>query len=151
VATAMRLRKLRIAWSVVWGMLCVLLIAFWVRSYWSHDEMAWDISKSLIFTISSHRGELAGQVVTTRLRPPMDLTYARRISMGRREGASWKYIDAHSTQIVFFPYWCPTLLAAVAAIATTPLLRWRYSLRTLLIATTLIAVVLGLAVSAASK
>ena len=30
----MRFRKLRIAWSVVCGIACVLLIALWVRSYW---------------------------------------------------------------------------------------------------------------------
>ena len=30
----MRFRKLRIAWSVVCGIACVLLIVLWVRSYW---------------------------------------------------------------------------------------------------------------------
>jgi hypothetical protein len=29
----MRFRKLRIAWSVFWGIACVLLIVLWVRSY----------------------------------------------------------------------------------------------------------------------
>jgi hypothetical protein len=29
----MRFRKLRIAWSVGWGILCVLLIVLWVRGY----------------------------------------------------------------------------------------------------------------------
>ena len=33
----MRFRKLRIAWSVVWGLAAVLLIVLWVRSYWWHD------------------------------------------------------------------------------------------------------------------
>ena len=33
----MRFRKLRIAWSVVWGIACVLLIVLWVRSYWQVD------------------------------------------------------------------------------------------------------------------
>src|SRR5262245_57793790 len=28
------IRGLRIAWSVVWGILCVLLIVLWMRSYW---------------------------------------------------------------------------------------------------------------------
>ena len=35
----MRFRKLRIAWSVVWGLACVLLIALWVRSYWYWDDV----------------------------------------------------------------------------------------------------------------
>src|SRR4051794_36442298 len=30
----MKFRKLRIAWSVAWGVACVLLILLWVRSYW---------------------------------------------------------------------------------------------------------------------
>ena len=30
----MRFRKLRIAWSVVCGLVAVLLIVLWVRSYW---------------------------------------------------------------------------------------------------------------------
>jgi hypothetical protein len=29
----MKFRKLRIAWSVVWGLLALLLIGLWVRSY----------------------------------------------------------------------------------------------------------------------
>ena len=32
----MKFRKLRIAWSVVWGVAAVLLIVLWVRSYWRH-------------------------------------------------------------------------------------------------------------------
>jgi hypothetical protein len=34
------IRGLRIAWSVVWGLLCVLLIVLWVRSYWRMDIVA---------------------------------------------------------------------------------------------------------------
>src|SRR4029079_3358407 len=30
----MRYRKLRIAWSVAWGVVAVLLIVLWVQSYW---------------------------------------------------------------------------------------------------------------------
>src|SRR5215212_8964377 len=35
----MRFRKLRIAWSVFWGLAAVLLIVLWVRSYWWWDEL----------------------------------------------------------------------------------------------------------------
>ena len=35
----MRFRKLRIAWSVVWGLAAVLLIVLWVRSYWWVDQI----------------------------------------------------------------------------------------------------------------
>src|SRR4051794_6882666 len=33
----MKFRKLRIAWSVFWGLACVLLIVLWVRSYQATD------------------------------------------------------------------------------------------------------------------
>ena len=39
----MRYRKLRIAWSVAWGLLAVILIALWVRSYWWMDVRLTDI------------------------------------------------------------------------------------------------------------
>jgi hypothetical protein len=35
----MKYRKLRIAWSVGCGIVCLLLIALWVRSYWWSDEL----------------------------------------------------------------------------------------------------------------
>jgi hypothetical protein len=35
----MKYRKLRIAWSAVCGMICLLLILLWVRSYWWHDRL----------------------------------------------------------------------------------------------------------------
>jgi hypothetical protein len=33
----MRFRKLRLAWSVGWGLACVLLIVLWVRTYYRMD------------------------------------------------------------------------------------------------------------------
>src|SRR5262245_51891917 len=35
----MKHRKLRIAWSVAWGLLAVLLCVLWVRSYWWYDQL----------------------------------------------------------------------------------------------------------------
>src|SRR3954464_14026389 len=34
----MRFRKLRIAWSVFLGLVCVLLVVLWVRSYWFREH-----------------------------------------------------------------------------------------------------------------
>src|SRR5262245_41182892 len=33
------IRGLRISWSMWWGILCVLLIWLWVRSYWQTDAV----------------------------------------------------------------------------------------------------------------
>jgi hypothetical protein len=38
----MKHRKLRIAWSVAWGVIAVLLVALWVRSYWRCDVLCRD-------------------------------------------------------------------------------------------------------------
>ena len=43
----MRFRKLRIAWSVICSIACVLLIALWVRSYWRY--MQWKAKKRRVF------------------------------------------------------------------------------------------------------
>src|SRR4051812_11045209 len=43
----MRYRKLRIAWSVCWGLACVLLIVLWVRSYRVIDVINWTTSTRL--------------------------------------------------------------------------------------------------------
>src|SRR5262245_54729365 len=46
--TRMKLRKLRIAWSVIWGVLCLLLIVLWVRSYtWEEAVYRDGLTRSL--------------------------------------------------------------------------------------------------------
>ena len=37
----MKYRKLRIAWSVAWGVMAVLVCVMWVRSYWRGDYVNW--------------------------------------------------------------------------------------------------------------
>src|SRR3954471_23472340 len=39
--SGMRFRKLRIAWSVVWGLACVLLVVLWVRSHRPQPTERW--------------------------------------------------------------------------------------------------------------
>src|SRR5690348_12392415 len=51
----MKHRKLRIAWSVVWGTVAVLLVALWVRSYWRWDQIAYGASQH-VFMVWSHSG-----------------------------------------------------------------------------------------------
>src|SRR5262245_28767768 len=52
----MRFRKLRIAWSVVWGVVAVLLIALWVRSYWWLDSISYRTS-NFDGTVAARQGE----------------------------------------------------------------------------------------------
>src|SRR3954469_22487505 len=67
----MTFRKLRIAWSGVSGLACVLLIVLWVRSYWRVDFIDGHNERVRI-ECGSVRGELAvgGQPYTVPFHGP---------------------------------------------------------------------------------
>jgi hypothetical protein len=121
--TPIELRKLRIAWSVFWGIACVLLIGLWVRSYRPTGPIellgvpVWfDDGAIRVFDPSPPPGVLANDSIY------FNDSYFR------------------------LPIWW--LAGGAIAAVVVPWLRWRFSLRTLLIATTLVALVLGLIVYA---
>jgi hypothetical protein len=144
-----RFRKLRIAWSVGWSVTAVLLIALLVRSY-SWDDcgnvyipfMNWLGFRSntgaatlYINTIQTLPWELASEPANDRL----DV-------VPNHHGFGFLYrspsfVDQSPALFVRIPHWLCVLF--VSALAAVPWLRWRFTLRTLLIATTLVAVVLG--------
>src|SRR5262245_46647259 len=143
------LRYLRIAFSVTCGFVAVLLCVLWVRSYWWWD---WYNSGTVLrqnVTIGSSQGWLGiviriGTSTDTPQRPfsldaiPADVEYV--------ENANWEFHTFHypwgSAYDITIPHWSVVLSAAIFAVA--PWLPFkRFSLRTLLIATTLVAVVLG--------
>jgi hypothetical protein len=128
----MRFRKLRIAFSATCGIACLLLIVLWVRSYSIHRQFAWP----------GGIDEVSDQGYVTFVRIDQDdLREMMRNPETERMGKA--------TRILRAPYW--SLVLVSAALAIGPWLRYRFSLRTLLIATTLAAVVLGLIVWAASR
>lgn len=143
-------RGLRIAWTAVFGILCVLLILLWVRSYWSVDYV--DTSKALHnWHVASRKGEI---LISESYSPPPPVAVRRwdwnfnyewyykqnfpeRVLLGFQFHHGW---DGKRTTV---PYWFPVVLSALPiALVWLP---WKFSLRTLLIATTFIAVMLGLA------
>ena len=132
----MKNRKLRIAWSVAWGVACLLLIALWVRSY------SWlDACAGFSHSVAAYHGSLYidtgwaghGPVIVRNL-GPVDI-----IS---------DYEAAPTRGDTTIPIWLFLILGLASGIA--PWLPWHFSLRTLLIATTLVAILLGLIVYAAS-
>jgi hypothetical protein len=149
----MRFRKLTIAFSAVCGTVCLLLIALWVRRYFAQDVITGPLSDTTSLGISS-RPEGIGvfyQEFSTpqwrllSLRPdiPNINPYAAFSGFGlcRAEGELFGII---------VPYWF--LVVATGAPATVLLVKawpWRFSLRTALIVTMLIAAVLALVVWAA--
>jgi hypothetical protein len=145
----MRFRYLRILWTVFCGIACVLLIALWARSY-SHNEVLQMHTTSRLLLLHARRGRLAYWNRVPYRNPQASRFLAEDmddILQGSSPG-TWGFgrVRVFPDSIVFAPYWFPVLVSA--ALSTAPLFPWRsrFSLRTLLIATTLVAVVLGLIV-----
>ena len=128
-------RKLRIAWSVGCGIVCLLLIVLWVRSYWLMESLTLPTNTGHVILISSNSG------VVYLVAEPTVITTTWGYSRGGvfRAVRSFKF-ELTNELVVRFPHWFVALLCATLAIA--PWIKWRFSLRTLLVTTTLVAVLL---------
>ena len=132
-------KALRIAWSVAWGVVAVLLCVLWVRSYSHFDS-------SSEFAASSSRGRAFSWQGRIFLYENFHIAPSEKPF-----GMSTNFLGGMTVvggivepagAGLSFPYWSSTL--AVAVMIATPWFRWRFSLRTLLIVTTLVALLLGL-------
>jgi hypothetical protein len=143
------LKYLRIAVTALSLTACVLLVALWVRSYRWLDNVnvstagttALHSFDGAIGFVYSGRSSSPGvtSVSAKELRPLTEKTSGEKTT-------NW-YFDWNRTgTAVRCPHWFVTLLLGI--FAAVPWLHWnkRFSLRTLLIATTLVAVGLGLIV-----
>ena len=144
----MRYGKLRIAWSVVCGLVAVLLTVLWVRSYWWEDVVV------LPMRIIGSREGAIGMISWPRAVVPVGQTGWIPISRSVKEtaspaqGPSWRFSSNQNQLWIVCPHWFLGLAATTLTIAPwLSRLRWRFSTRTLLIATTLVAIVLGLIVA----
>ena len=142
-------KALRIAFSGTCVIVAVLLCALWVRSYWWVDQLNGPVPLSQVVHISS----LPHKIMILRLksRPSEFGVISTSVAawMDAQERYSTKPLSAVptfsvSSHVIIFPHWFATML--FATLTALPWLRWRFSLRTLLIATTLVAVVMGLIV-----
>ena len=134
----MRFRKLRIAWSLGWGIAAVLLIVLWVRSYWQVNTL----NAMHGYEIVVKQGKLD---IRERLKHPILPTVTEIVSnpwlLTRPTPPPPTIVVAASIPLLI-------LVLMVSQFAAAPWIPWqkRFTLRTLLIATTLVAVVLGLIV-----
>jgi hypothetical protein len=161
----MRYRKLRIAWSVGMGLVFALLIVLWARSYsfidqyWHHVQAEWLLVQSregqvlICFTPASEIPDdlewWGGRTIEIwgSSAPASEQPFFEKWFKPFHEVAPYK--DQYPSLLV--PHWFLVALFAIFAIAPHAPWKWRiqemrFSLRTLLIATTLVAVVLGLIV-----
>lgn len=140
------LRYLRIAVSAACLMLCVLLVALWVRSYSWHDQISsgetpagWQVDSSsghfqIERMLSSTYPYWGFNIWPVRAADQSDTPLFPDITLSSYPD----YLDVGS------PYWFAVLITvAVGILAAFPWLRWRFSLRMLFIATTLVATPLG--------
>ena len=154
----MRFRKLRIAWSVGWGAVCVLLIVLWVRSYWKLDGISGNRGVHYVYFDTLQGDFHFARIVSSSTKPipwrafhnpivDTDLQSRDDSQKGIHHvlGIGWKVLG-NGWQVTV-ALWLPALISGVFAVAPwIRHLKRRFSLRTLLITTTLVAVVLGLIV-----
>jgi hypothetical protein len=150
----MKYRKLRIAFSAVCGVLFLLLIALWVRSYWRYDFVyvnnpePWDIELTSIDGVFGASNYVSIQrwdwlsLDAPELIPPGSDEFSDQLRVW-----NFSWYEMGGAQFVTVPYWF--VVVSTIAVGSLPWLCLRFSLRTLLIATMVIAVVLGLAIYAA--
>jgi hypothetical protein len=142
----MRYRKLRIAWSMFWGLAAVLLIVLWVRSCSNWDTLVvrWSATKEL--NIESVVGEVRWYVTDRSSDRVSQICAFIHESLRASDGEAIRELGFVRSLVPFkhLPILLPFLCSMTATAA--PWLPYRISLRTLLIATTLVAVVLGLIV-----
>jgi hypothetical protein len=143
----MKYRKLRITWLVCCGILCLLLIALWARSYWWSDWIGRFDQTKLQTSIGSSGGDLicarvdwssergglvaphGWQYDANKITFP---TKSHWMNWSNNTGPGFRFAISHWLVIPLF-----------AALAAAPWLPWRFSLRTLLIAITVFALLLG--------
>ena len=146
------LRYFRITWTVFCVIACVLLIALWVRSYEHYEQITNSRGECIV---ESWRGRL--WIFSGPLRSLGNGLHTFSLSGSEYEDISQRLkmrpldtfgFNAQVTPIgICFPHWfASSVLLAFAALPWIRHLKWRFSLQTLLIATTLVAVVLGLIV-----
>jgi hypothetical protein len=159
----MKFRKLRIVWSVVWGLAAVLMIMLWMRSCWWQDSLhvnyagrdTPDYSGTKSVNLISAQGRIAVTTLPMRWAPRI-VTNHSKISatfqtfdymddFGNTPSATWfrvmRWSKPNHTSVELSNWF---LVLSLIALAVAPWLPTRFSLRTLLITTTLVAVVLAL-------
>jgi hypothetical protein len=149
------LRHLRFGWTVLCAIVAVLLLALWARSYWWADFVQVQqpsktgpgmIPMQPTSGLGSYRGSIVlGYNGFSNLTRPSMWNYERSPSE-RDESEMTRFGFAHEdtwlADIYVVPFWF--VVSVTFIIGTVPSLPLkRFSLRTLLFAMTLVAVVMG--------
>jgi len=160
----MRFRKLRIAWSVGWVTISLLLVGLWAHTLHYQVRVEGWVSKSHFIQFVTFKHWMGLSVTSYQIVPgnwyPRGTFQDNPVAPNQEKGASplrhWQSNlrsgPGQSSIDLTSPFWFSVLLSGLlSAFPWLPHLPARFSLCTLLIATTLVAAVLGLAVYAARK
>ena len=136
-------RRLRIAVSVFFAVFAVFFAALWVRSYLRGDSLQYGYRSNSAVSVSSIRGVVSWTAIQWPApygwqfrSAPLKHPYTRR--------PQFEWLSNPQIGHLRTPHWL--FVISCAALGASPWLAWRFSVRTLLFATTLVAVVLGLVV-----
>jgi hypothetical protein len=142
----MGFRKLRIAWSVVWLAISILVCGLWVRSYRYADLVFGKVP------VAQELISVRGRLKITKLAPsgvytggetrfPIDGRQAIVIESHVMQFANSLGFGVYNAHSLLFPHWFAAVVAALMAVP--PWLRWRFGVRTLLASTAVVAAMLG--------
>jgi hypothetical protein len=160
----MRFRRTRLAVSVFFGALTVALCLLWVRSYWYRDAIygpqagphklglstSWGRVRFATFD-RTYENMFTGVNVEgwglscTPIEQPFSMQQLQLVNTPLSSfGFGFAGSSDHYGVVAVFPIWAPAIIAS--AFATVPWAKFspRFSIRALLMATTLVAVLLGL-------
>ena len=136
------LRYLRIAFSATCLIVVVLLCALWVRSCWRADTIVRISSERIINLLSTNGVLYVYYDGNLHFLTPYKGDTAWHYSMSRKPtNPPPGNMIADGRVTLLIPYWLT--LVFVAAVTAAPWIRWRFTLRTLLLVTTIIAILLG--------
>jgi hypothetical protein len=146
VSAKPRFRRLRIAWSLFFALLTVALCMLWVRSYWRMDILAGRYAD-----IASIHGQMSiggmpslmSLVAVTDWKLEPGYTPVPGYPPHSILGFYYDHPPSEPANLMV-PDWFLVLISGTCAVVPWRKRRWAFSLRTMLLATTLIAAVLGL-------
>jgi hypothetical protein len=145
------MRFLRIGFSVLCGIVAVLLVLLWVRSYWWADFVYGHVTEVHFLDLNSNCGRLALSLQGELHNPIHWKVYSHPSEqLDWMMGPSkWEFGKSKFGDMWFvaIPHWF--LITIFGAFSAAPWLRLnnRFSLRTLLIAITLAGLLLGLIIA----
>jgi hypothetical protein len=137
----MKIRALKIIVSTFCVLVCVLLIAFWVRSYWTADTIRRSGSRMTVITSMEGAVTISSSSVTFIGLPRWQWESTRTGSMMPNPLPEWHF-RFKGNLFAHFPYRLPVAVMIVSAIA--PWFHWHFSIRTVLIVIAAISLLLGL-------